>query len=72
MKVIKCITLQDLKELERIEYESLNRLSLMRYDYEKEGKVELAKSIEGSIKYQRGRWGMLKDLIDENWRVTNE
>lgn len=65
MKIIRCINLEDLAKIEKEEYETLNTLSSMRYDYEKEGKVELAKSLEDSVKYQRGRWGMLKDLIDK-------
>lgn len=65
MKVIKCLKLEDLAKMEKEEYETLRTLSSLRYDYEKEGKTDLAKSLDDSVKYQRGRWGMLKDIIDE-------
>ena len=65
MKVIKCITLQDLKEMERKEYETLSSLSSMKYEYKKEGKIELVNSLEEEERYQRGRWGMLMDMIEE-------
>lgn len=72
MKIIRCINLEDLSKMEKEEYETLKTLSSMRYDYEKEGKAELAKSLEDSVKYQRGRWGMLKDLIEELEEDDNE
>ena len=72
MKIIRCIDLEDLAKKEKEEYETLNTLSAIRYDYEKEGKLELARSIEDSVKYQRGRWGMLKDLIEELEEDDNE
>ena len=72
MKVTKCITLQDLKEMERKEYETLNSLSSMKYEYKKEGKIELVNSLEEGERYQRGRWGMLMDMIEEMEDVDNE
>lgn len=65
MKVTKCITLQELKEMERKEYKTLETLSNMVYEYKKEGKAELAESMREGERYQRGRWGMLMDIIEE-------
>ena len=72
MKILRCINLEDLAKKEKEEYETLTTLSAMRYDYEKEGKLELARSLEDSVKYQRGRWGLLKDLIEEMEEDNNE
>ena len=72
MKIMRCISLEDLAKIEKEEYESLNTLLSLRYDYENEGKTELAKSLEDIIKYQRGRWCMLKDLIEELEEDDNE
>ena len=65
MKVTKCITLQDLKEMERREYKALENLSNMKYEYKKVDRTELVESLREGERYQRGRWGMLMDMIEE-------
>ena len=65
MKLTKCITLQDLKEMERKEYKTLEGLSNMKYEYEKAGRTDLVESLREGERYQRGRWGILMDIIEE-------
>ena len=65
MTTLKCITLTELKNRERKEYSFLNELSEIKYEYKKNGNIERAEALEDAVRYQRGRWGMMSDLIEE-------
>ena len=59
------ITLQDLKERERVEYEELQHLlqSINRAE-QKNDNVQLD-SLNKVYSFQRGRWGMIIDLMED-------
>ena len=58
----KTLTLKRLKELEQKEYETLRNLE--EYKIEARNDMQIVKSLTDSIRYQRGKWAMLCDLID--------
>lgn len=57
MPSLKIITLQELKDMEKKEYTSLNILSDIEHECDKD--------LENDKRYQRGRWSMLVDLIEK-------
>ena len=65
MTTFKCITLEELKERENEEYKTLQFLNEMYSDAVKRSSYKEAKSLASSIYYQRGKWGMLMNLIEE-------
>ena len=58
----KTLTLKQLKELEQKEYETLHNLD--EYKLEARNDKQIAESLMKTIRYQRGKWAMLCDLID--------
>ena len=65
MATFKCITLEELKEHENEEYKTLKFLNELYSDAIKQSSYKEARSLASSIKYQRGKWGMLMNLIEE-------
>ena len=65
MSEYKCITLEELKEHEAEEYKTLQDLNRIHADVDKQYNYKKVLSLENSITYQRARWGMLMDLIEE-------
>lgn len=61
---MKNITLEKLKELEAEEYKELCQVSSLRYKYEREENPR-AVTLREAEAWQRGRWGMLTDIIEE-------
>ena len=60
----KTLTLENLKEIERREYEDLQIIFNSKLEHDKNGDLDLVKSLEDSERYQRGRWSIICDLID--------
>lgn len=60
----KAITLEQLKELERAEYNTLEELQRMQFEYEREGNERMANITKDSVQWTRGRWGMIVDIIE--------
>ena len=60
---MQSITINKLKELERIEYQELTEIQSLAYEYTEDGKDTT--TIRQDIDWKRGRWGMLVDLIEE-------
>ena len=58
------LTKQYIKDLEAYEYNELRTLERIKYNYEKEGNTEKAKTLNQSINYQMGRWGVLNELLE--------
>ena len=55
------ITLKQLQELERAEYQTLKELQELRRD----GGAMNRQSLNNTIEWQQGRWSMLCDLIEK-------
>lgn len=60
----KSITLEELKQIERMEYKELEMLIDYKIECDKKGDFQSSKSIEESEKWKRGRWAMICDLIE--------
>ena len=60
----KSITLEELKQIEREEYEEFQMLLDSKIEHSKKGEFQIAKSIEESERWKRGRWSMICDLIE--------
>ena len=65
MATFKCITLEELKEREKEEYKTLQFLNELHSDAVKRSSYKEARSLENNINFQRGKWGMLSNLIEE-------
>ena len=57
---------EQLKQLERKEYNELMELYEIKTAWEERGESkEKIESVEHSITWQHGRWGMLTDIIEQ-------
>ena len=62
---MKSITLEQLKDIEKEEYESLKFINEEKLDHQRAGEEIKVKSCEDSARFQHGRWSMICDLIEE-------
>ena len=62
---MKTITLTQLKNIERKLYEELAMISSMKSDAIRSGDYRFGESLASSEQYQRGRWGVIIDLIEK-------
>lgn len=60
----RTISLEGLKKIEKAEYHIIEELTDLIIDYKHEGRIAAAASVEESLKWQRGRWAMICDLIE--------
>lgn len=59
------LTLYDLREKEEKEYKTLQTMAEIRREKEYEGDKDAIREMSLLENYNRGRWGMLRDLIEE-------
>ena len=58
-------TLYDLREKEEKAYKTLQTMVEIRREKENEGDEDAIREMSMLENYNRGRWGMLRDLIEE-------
>ena len=63
MATIKCLTIDELKSIEKELYNRMNSFIDVKNDYLHENNKEMVKSYEEAIKYERGKWAIIYDLV---------
>ena len=62
---MKSLTLDQLKDIEKEEYDSLKYINEERLDHQRAGEESKVKSCEDVARFQHGRWSMICDLIEK-------
>lgn len=65
---IKTLSTRDLREIEEKEYKTLKTLKTLNkilYEKEEEYDGDGVESMTKLVEYQRGRWGIISDLLEK-------
>lgn len=61
----KTLTARDLREIEDEEYKTLKTLNKILHEKEEENDEDGVESMTKLVEYQRGRWGIISDLLEK-------
>lgn len=62
---IKTLSTRDLREIEDKEYKTLKTLNKILHEKEEEYDEDGVESMTKLVEYQRGRWGIISDLLEK-------
>ena len=62
---IKTLSTYDLREIEEREYKTLKTLNEILHEKEEEYDNDAVESMSKLVEYQRGKWGIIHDLLEK-------
>ena len=62
---IKTLSTKDLREIEEREYKTLKTLNEILHEKEEESDADGVETMTKLVEYQRGKWGIISDLLEK-------